>query len=78
MEPIKKWDCAVWQEKTKTEVGIILQKWIDTAKKVVYWSSSVDVLWAERYELSPSLPWKQFRWIKIRCEDVKFDIHSLS
>ena len=79
MEPMKKWACAVWQEKSRTEVGVILRKWIDTAKKVVYWPSGVDVLRAERYDLSPSLHWKQFTLIKIRCEDGKsFSIHSMS
>ena len=66
MEPIKKWICTVWQEKSKTEVGVILQKWIDTAKKVVYWPCGTDTLQAGRCDLLPSLHWKQFRLIKIR------------
>ena len=48
MEPMKKWICVVLQEKSKTEVGVTLRKWIDTAKKVMYWQSNLDVLQAER------------------------------
>ena len=43
----------------------------DAAKKFVYWPSSVDVLQAERYDLSQILQGKQFRLIKIMCKSGK-------
>ena len=42
------------------------------------WPSGVCVLLAERHDLSPSLHWKQFRLIKIRCGGKSFNIHTVS